>query len=381
MVNFADANRAKIKYVLETSFGTTPVGPSMKEVRLTGESLSHNKTTVLSEELRSDRQRSSLIETAANAGGDVSIELSHNTYDDFIEAALQGTFVTVSTVVSAVFTASTIAVGSTVAAALEVGQFFRVSGAGSNNGIMRVASKTPTVITVEGGTFAVATTVASTVIRGKTVTNGTTKRSFTIEREYEDLGMFFQATGMNINTMAMTIASNAIATGSFSFIGKEGFFSSTTVASAVVAAPTTDVLNSTRNVGSIYESDFSATLVTALRQITLNINNNLREQQAVGSRTAVGIGNGSVEVTGQLDAYFNNIVLAKKFVDHTESLLSFRFTDAAGNVNVITLDRVFFSNGNAPAAGLNQDIISTMEFSAIRDPVTGKTIRWDVLDA
>lgn len=89
---FADANRAQIRYIEESTFGTTPGSGSTREVRLTSSSLTANKETVVSDELRADRMVSDIVEVSASSGGDINFEWSSGPNDEFIAAFLLSTW-------------------------------------------------------------------------------------------------------------------------------------------------------------------------------------------------------------------------------------------------------------------------------------------------
>lgn len=379
-MSFADGNRVGIRMVQESSFGVTPASATWDALRIKSESLSHSKQTVMSEELRADRMRDDILEVQASGGGDFSFELSFQSFEKCFEALLQGTLTTVSTAeAGATFSSNEVTLSSGTVAALDVGQWFRLTDASTNTGIYRVASK-PNGATVKvDSVFTYQGAVATTVLRAKGCYNGVTSRSFTLERIYEDIGKFFRLTGAKFNTGTLSVTSGAIVEGTFGLMGKEGTYASTTDASAVTSAPSTKVFTATANVGSIYEGSYASQLATALQEITLSITNNQREQNAIGNRSPVGIGEGSFEVTGTMNAYFENIVLAKKFVDHTSSALSFRFTDNLGNVMIITLPKIYYSEGNAPATGINTDVMLPLSFMAARDATTGIVMRIDFL--
>lgn len=89
----SDSNRVKITYVPETVFNTTPVDSvDWVEARVTGETLSATTNRTDSTEIRSDRQITSSSKVSRQAAGAMNIELTMNTFDDFIEAALAGTW-------------------------------------------------------------------------------------------------------------------------------------------------------------------------------------------------------------------------------------------------------------------------------------------------
>ena len=90
----AIANRADVRYILESVWGTTPATPAMSLLRMTGESLNAGIQTEVSNEIRADRNDQDLIRLGQNAGGNVEFELSYGSFDTWIEAVLGGTWTT-----------------------------------------------------------------------------------------------------------------------------------------------------------------------------------------------------------------------------------------------------------------------------------------------
>lgn len=92
MATTASANLARLRYIKESTFGTTPTTGDSTDLRFTGESLSYAIQTETSKEIRADRQIADLVQLGADASGDIQFELSYGTFDDFIAAALGGTW-------------------------------------------------------------------------------------------------------------------------------------------------------------------------------------------------------------------------------------------------------------------------------------------------
>ena len=84
----ASSNLAQIALIKETVFGQVPVAGNPQLMRFTGESFKFSITTETSQEIRSDRQITDMIQTDAEAGGDLNYEFSFETYDDLIASAL-----------------------------------------------------------------------------------------------------------------------------------------------------------------------------------------------------------------------------------------------------------------------------------------------------
>ncbi|KKK75474.1 hypothetical protein LCGC14_2873330, partial [marine sediment metagenome] len=66
-----NANRVKVSYVVESSFGVAETGSNLQTLRLTNESLVHDMATTTSEELRSDRQISDIARIGLSTSGDI----------------------------------------------------------------------------------------------------------------------------------------------------------------------------------------------------------------------------------------------------------------------------------------------------------------------
>lgn len=91
-MSFGTSNRTALRYVAESVFGTTPATPALQDIRYTGESVNYNIRNIKSQEIRADRNTTDLIQVQADAGGDINMELSYGSFDDFIEAAMCGTW-------------------------------------------------------------------------------------------------------------------------------------------------------------------------------------------------------------------------------------------------------------------------------------------------
>lgn len=91
---FADSNRASLREIIEDNqnWGVTPVAGRTRARRFTSSSVSVNKETTTSQEIRDDRMVSSVIETAAGSGGDINWEFAAGTIDNDLQRALMGTW-------------------------------------------------------------------------------------------------------------------------------------------------------------------------------------------------------------------------------------------------------------------------------------------------
>lgn len=89
----SNGNNVLLAYVPETVPGTTPTdSPDWQTIRVTGESLQATPQKQTSNEIRADRQTSGSFLTNMEIGGDLNFEFSAQSFDDFMEMALGGTW-------------------------------------------------------------------------------------------------------------------------------------------------------------------------------------------------------------------------------------------------------------------------------------------------
>jgi hypothetical protein len=229
----SDANYSSIAFQREPTWGTTPPSPALTLLRLTKEEMMHDKATVISEEVRSDRQVSDLALVGSKASGKLSFELSYKEFWPFFEAALFTTFKNIAlTAESCNLTASTqrvTAVSGTPFTDVVVGGSIRIAGAATagNNGIKHVVGKATdgsyivlAPASIVGDESAVDLNISSKMLR-----NGIDRSSFLIERAIQNTASakFYQSfAGMMVDGFTLDVQTQKIITGEFSFMGKIG---------------------------------------------------------------------------------------------------------------------------------------------------------------
>lgn len=383
--NAAESNRGRLLFKEEiTSWANPPAGnPKLKEIAMTGETLEHEKTTVQSQRIDSNRNIKDVPEVDVRAAGDISFELAYGVADEFMAAAL---FADTTTDYPEWITPNEVSDFDSVAAGtgvytktganfdtlFRVGQWVKFSnfeldgGSAANNGYFMVTAVSANTITVNNASSATdASPDASTSVVGSMIRNGTLCRSYYIEREHTDLAStFFQFRGMVVESMSLAFSANAIITGSFSFVGKEGIPAAATLGDgSPTAATINDSMNATKHVGDIYEGSTLAVMSEGLSTLNLTVANQLRNRPAIGHRGGIGIGAGWCEVTGDLEAYYENNDLATKIVNHSDTGIHIRVWDGdsdtqTGNAIFITIPRVkLTANPSGQIEGVNQDVM------------------------
>ena len=200
------------------------------------------------------------------------------------------------------------------------------------------------------------------------IKNGVDQTSFTLEKIFENgaTDQHFIFTGAVVNSMSLNIQAQQQVAGSFEFLCKSGSMTETAITgSTYTDAPTNDAMNAATDFASLSVTGATAPAITGL---TLEISNNLRQKPVVGSLDSYGIGAGQCVVTGTITAYFENSDLMEQFLAGTATDLSFSIGGATENKYDIVIPRLKFSDGDVPTGGNNQDVIQTLQFTALYDP-------------
>ncbi len=384
----ADSSRAQLYYLAETTWGATPAA-ALTQMRFTAESLGFQIQNTTSREVRADRQVADLIQTGAEATGSVELELSYGAHDALMAAALFSTWgapvalaVADDIAASAAGSTFTSTVTDFVAAGIVAGQWLRVGGfaasAAANDGYYRVTSVAADALGVSPAPALDEAAAGLTVdITGSLLRNGVTETSFTLEKQFADVGQTIAFTGMVPGSLGLDIRAGAVITGSIAFTGKAAAIGTVSVGTgAPVPAASNPVMNAVGHVGEVRE-DGVLLPDAALRELSVRLDNGLRGIQAVGSLGNVDVGAGRCTVTGRVSIYFADGALYAKYLAGTPTSLSFRVAEAGGAGYVVTLPRVKLVRGSIVAGGNDQDVLADFDLQALRDPVTGCTLQID----
>lgn len=382
MPTLGTTNRVQLRYIPEATFGVTPVAGNSINLRMTGESLDYTLTKDSDKEIRQDRQRTSATTTNADAVGDVKVHIQYAEYDKLFAALLQSAWAAygvngVGTTFTSTATATTLtaAVAPTTTSAfttLQKGQWFQVQGAGLNVGkylrVSTVTAPTSTVITLDPNTPAlVETSVAGVMLSTSRLTNGTTQSSFTLERSMNDIVQFMAYRGMTISKFSTSFASGSLTEGSFSFMGKDMIRGVvTTLPGTPVASQAYDIQNAVTGVGNIWEAGVPLAS-SFIKTLSLDIDNTMRAQEAIGVLGNAGLGTGTFVCKGSLELYFADGTMFDKFLSDTYTSLSLYTRDKAGNGYVFTLPKVMLTAGKVQSGAKDTDLMATFDWEAYAD--------------
>ena len=383
----AGSSRTVARVSQESVWGVTDA-VAMRNISMLNDTLNIPTATAMSATIRGDTNQVGIARVAQSAEGGINFDMQYGANDHhFFEGALRSTWstdvgITASTTIAAVASGNELT-SSAEFGNVQVGQFMPISGfvTPGNNGLAKVTAVNSTSsINITGLTLTVESAGPAVTMKGSFMKNGTTDKSWSIEKEFTDITEFTSFLGMRVGTLSLTITPGAVVTGSVGFLGKSGASSVTTIGTGTpVASSSNQFMNSTDNVTDIRLDDVATT--NEFSELTINIDTGLRSQPAIGFLNPVGVASGTLKVTGSMKTYFENALLYKDYLDFIKKGLSFAIKDTAGNTYVIDL-RQFNLTGDAPQiGGIDQDVTLNSPFECFIDDSFGGTIGVTKIDA
>lgn len=313
----------------------TDLGPSGAQVlRRVASTLQLRKDTYQSNEVREDRQIADFRHGIRRVSGDLEGELSPGTYWDLMEAVMRGTASASITKTQADFTSmaadnslSTFTVGGSTWAAqgFRVGDIIRPTGLSAtdnNNRNYTILSLANDVATVyPAPTTMTADTTFSITRPGQKLTIPTTlgdfvKRKFAFEHYHQDIGVAELFTECRMSRMACSLPATGLATVTFGVMGrnKENYEASQAPFFAAPASAGTAGVTAAVN-GLIMVDGVRQGVITGI-DFTLDL---ASDAPAVAGQNYVPeIFLGRANVSGTINALFENLVLDDYFLDETE---------------------------------------------------------------
>jgi hypothetical protein len=198
---------------------------------------------------------------------------------------------------------------------------------------------------------------------------GVTRQSFTIERDFADIGQYLRYTGVEFDGFDIDVKAEGIVPIVFTVMGKDQVSDTAIIAGATyAAAPTNKPYDGFS--GTIKEG---GSVIAVLTEVKATLKNNLAALYVVGSASTLEPSIGKSMLSGTVTAYFQDTMMLNKFVNETESSIEFTLTDGTHSYDIL-LPRVKYT-GAPPNVSSDKPITLAMPFTALLDSVTGTNIQ------
>lgn len=377
----SESNRVSWAIAEETTYGVTPTSPAptLENIDLSGETLEQATETVESEIIRPDAQSPGTVRVGASVTGALNGELRYGVYDRLFQylfrASAWSAAVTLTGTIygmNATGNKLTRSSGDFTAAGFSVGRYVRTAGFSNaaNNGVFRIVSIATTEIVLAGANVVTESAGASaTITQGGMVQNGTTVKSFLLERSYQDLTKFHSFNGLVVAGGALAVAKKGIIKPSFTILGKkQNLTANSTVGDGSnTAAPQNESMNTVDHVTGMFEGGTALANVISLADFNVNFDNAIRPRENLGVFGPSSMGAGKFRVRGSCKAYFESGALVDKYLAFTATNFVLIFRDSAAKGYVLELPRVRLTKGASPPPGGDEDVMADFNFSCEGD--------------
>lgn len=367
----------------EVSGGTQSVIATMQIARLTERNINLEIDTLTSEEVRPSRQVADVRGGFNQVTGSLGFQLSPQSFDDFIRAAMYGEWVQPDTSGAGNLTVDADApvAGQTTitrttgnwaddgirAGDILVGASF---SNGTNNVQWRVLSVSGQDVILDGVGVDEGPTAATLSFVGYRIDLGPDPiRTFTIERRFEDVQEYQVFRGVAMDTWSLEVTPESLVNGSHDVLGMSSAAMSASPLvplADLLAAPTTNSFASFDAV--LYEGGAINNVVTNLN---FDLSNNASLEGVIGSRFSPGVYKGTATVEGNVTFFLDDSTTYNKFYNETETSIFLKLQDpdnTDGFLNVV-MPRVRLLTGNMdpPQEG---PVPISMDFQALAGTTT-----------
>lgn len=374
----SSGNEVQITYIEESVYSETPGTGNFKTARFTSEGLNAAPETNESAQIRTDRLSSGQVLTGLTIGGDLPIEYAKaQDIDDFFEGAMMSTWVS-DTPVTVDLTIDTTAGTITRASGdfnsdVEVGDLLILSGfsdSNNNTQVMAMSIDSATVISYVGPTGVVDEAGSGTdfVVADK-IGVGTTKKSFSIEKKFNDLttkGIIYK--GMYVDGFSMTAAYGEIVNGSFSFVGAD-YVTADQASELITNGRTIDTAPTSTSFNGSIDMAFLASgaggtftgVDFCIQSIEITLANNNTAQNCVGKIGPDNYSLGTANVNVSLSAYLSDDTW--KFLDKKLNQESFQLgfiVKNSGGYYAFFIPALQVAFDDPASGGQNTDVILDM---------------------
>lgn len=148
----SESNLTKLRYVAESTFGTTPASPTLRQLLVRSSSLKHEPQTVTDDQISGDRSIRDANLVGYDVSGDIQARITQFALDDIFESLLYSTWNSRPSALPTAVTAGTHYTVASGGTAFVTGMLIYATGfaTAGNNGLKLVTSSTGTTVVCSG---------------------------------------------------------------------------------------------------------------------------------------------------------------------------------------------------------------------------------------
>lgn len=208
--------------------------------------------------------------------------------------------------------------------------------------------------------------------------DGTTKKSYTFEEQYEDPeispSQYMIYKGCRIAGVSMSMGIGAIVSGTLQVMSATPSIAQASAGTGDTAETTTGSWNTVDMVDTLNEN---AVALSRVVSVNLNITRSIREKMQFGSINPFDLGTGRLIVNGSIQYHFENDVIADAWFAFGDRSLTVNFIDEATNEFLIEIPKMkYVGDYNIERPGVDTDVLATANFEAYATATDDALIRF-----
>ena len=378
----SEASAHKLAFVEEATRGTTPTNPRFRRLPDTRTTLALTKELLSTERITGSRFPAEPRTGASMVSGEIPVDLSSRTYDDFIASALQGVWVDDA---GAAIDTINLLVDATASNGVQVGATFPT--ANGNVLVESIDSREKEAVlvfnqdgedvitfelfgldekTIDGVDFEISTYVDQ--MESATVKAGDTRKAFSILREFSDFAEgeepFLLHKGCEVSSWNLSAAANGLAKSTFTFFGRTMEGPSADEPAGTTYKPAIDTEPFDTFSGSMEIDNQPQCIVT---DYNVTISNGHAPRYTVGCPASQDPMITQSLIEGSITVYLYDASIYKKFITQEKLSLKFTLADSVGNKMIVNLPNLKIGSGTQPDVTGDGSITIPINFTAHRD--------------
>lgn len=181
-------------------------------------------------------------------------------------------------------------------------------------------------------------------------------------------------TGCYIPTFSLEAKVNEIITYKFDILGRGASYSNAAIADSTYSDVSTEAPMTATDFAGFVLGDIS---ITCVNMLSMEINNNLRVQECLGSLYPTGVGYGDFNCSGKMSFFLEHTHLdvLQAFENNTSDSLTWRFGLVDGKKTVFTVPKFKISNLKVQAASANNDVMVEADWTGLKDSGISGTLK------
>lgn len=210
--------------------------------------------------------------------------------------------------------------------------------------------------------------------------NGSQRRFFTFRKRFQDMTpqQFHLYRGTCVEGFTFSMELDSIVSGTFTLMSF-GIDPDTGIMTQEIEGETSVALSSESPMNAV--TNFKNLMLGGvpysgcISSLTMQVRNNIRAIQCLGSITPRDMRLGTIEITGDVEFHFNDGSVYDKFVKGTEFDIDFLLQDNSGNSLEFEFPRVKLETSEVVAGGRNTDVMISGTYRALYDVSSGHVMR------